>query len=681
MSTTRTPFFSKLLRDKLASVRVKQLYVALGTGVAWICLASVVLLALGMYIDWHIDLRKETRILLLVIDVIMLSMIFSRYIATPLTNQPSDERVALAVEEATPEFQTRLIAATQFGQSSTTNDTGAVFVRALVKETEGIAQTKDFKSIVPVHELARALFVGLLVIGLSALAYSKAPIKIGDLLKRALLTPGVAVPRDTHMDSITFHYLDHQSSEPREIFARQDNILIKVAIKGSSRLKNPDSARITIKYAGGKIDTDNKLQNIAPSGEPGLYQYAIKKAGESFTVTASANDSFPISKEIKVVPRPAVKEIRFVQKYPSYTELVPVNRNPGDLKLLTGSDLEIEVNATKPITRWQLRATSADENSTEWEIDGVKGAGLSTTMTNLVDVARLRIKLWDEHGFDSRNEAEYRIKILPDKPPVVRFLNAKKETKVTTRANLPIKILIRDDYGVSKVVLNSTFGNSPPLPKPLPMEPGQSIIEYEWDLSEVKPLVGTEIKYWVEAFDDAPKQNNGTSRNLAALVVTDAEKRDELVNRATDSLTGVNESADKEEKLNLELSMIISRPREKYIATRVNNIGTKIRSLWFPDIKEVKWEILGFHHQGNLAFVETSCTPNVGSNRVIWVIIFPSTGQLEGESIGVYLQEESGYVLHKQKNLEEINGIETLSKSLPNSIRRTFDRHRTGSSQ
>ena len=98
MSAADTPFSSKLLQAKLASVRGKQLYVALGTGVAWMVLAGVVVLALGMYVDRHIDLRRETRILLLVIDVIVLSIIFSRHIATPLTNQPSDERVALDVD-------------------------------------------------------------------------------------------------------------------------------------------------------------------------------------------------------------------------------------------------------------------------------------------------------------------------------------------------------------------------------------------------------------------------------------------------------------------------------------------------------------------------------------------------------------------------------------------------------
>ena len=49
----------------------------------------------------------------------------------------------------------------------------------------------------------------------------------------------------------------------------------------------------------------------------------------------------------------------------------------------------------------------------------------------------------------------------------------------------------------------------------------------------------------------------GDSRELFALVVTDEEKRRDLNNRATDSITGVNETAINQEKLNRELGEII----------------------------------------------------------------------------------------------------------------------------
>ena len=682
MSTASTSHSSKLLQSKLASVRSKQLFVALGTGVAWLILASVGLLALGMFIDWHIALSRDARMLLLVVDAIVLFSIFKQHIYTPFTNQPNDEEVALNVEKATPEFRTRLIASTQFGQSKTIEDTGAAFVHALVNETEDMARPRNFNAVVPIHGFARALCLGLLAVGLGAVAYNEDPKKIGDLFKRAFLS-SVPVPRDTHIESIIAYSLHDPASKPRDVFARQDNIQIKVTIKGSSREKHPDVAKINIKYASGKSAKDDKVKNIAAPDASGIYLLKLENVGESFTVIASANDSFSITKKVEVVPRPAVSGIKFVQEYPPYTGVKPVVRNPGDLTLLTGSNLRIEVNATKPVARWQLKTFHNNGKVREMDINGTSNTMLSATLLGrgvtdppLQDSnVTVSVILWDENGFKSWNETKYRIEISPDERPVVRLLSPNKASKVTTRARLPIRVSVRDDFGVDKVQLMITHGNSPPLPpKILPLKQGQAIIDYEWDIGENKPPVGAELKYRVEAFDTAPNPGRGESRKLIALVVSDQEKRDELVNRATDSLTGVNESASKEEKLNLELGMIISRPREKYITARVDNIGNKIRSEWFAENEEVKWKILGFHHQANLTFVETNCTPSVGSSQVVWVLLFPDEGPLIGDPIGVYLKKESKYTLHKTKMPEEIKEVESLSRTLPSRIKQTFER-------
>ena len=73
--------------------------------------------------------------------------------------------------------------------------------------------------------------------------------------------------------------------------------------------------------------------------------------------------------------------------------------------------------------------------------------------------------LEDEHGFESQEEAFYRIAMMPDKPPVVRVLEPiRKEEKLTQRARLPIMVSVEDDYGVDNLMLMFTIGNSPPQP-------------------------------------------------------------------------------------------------------------------------------------------------------------------------------------------------------------------------
>ena len=172
------------------------------------------------------------------------------------------------------------------------------------------------------------------------------------------------------------------------------------------------------------------------------------------------------------------------------------------------------------------------------------------------------MRLIDKHGFESRNEAMYRITMLRDKPPIVRVLEPlRKETKVTQRARLPITVSVKDDYGVKQLRLMVKHGNAPPQPLVLGTE--QAIgrlkrVEHEWKIVDLKPPVGSEITFWIEASDGCePEQGIGKSRELIALVVTDDEKRRDLQNRATDSITGVNETAINQEKLNRELGEII----------------------------------------------------------------------------------------------------------------------------
>jgi hypothetical protein len=122
-------------------------------------------------------------------------------------------------------------------------------------------------------------------------------------------------------------------------------------------------------------------------------------------------------------------------------------------------------------------------------------------------------------------------------------------------------VSVKDDYGVKQLRLMYVIGNAPP--QPLLLGTDQAIgrlkrVEHDWKIVDLKPPVGTNIEYWIEAEDGRdPKPGVGESRHLYAVVVTDDEKRRDLQNRATDSITGVNETAINQEKLNRELGEII----------------------------------------------------------------------------------------------------------------------------
>ena len=145
MSLAKTARASELLQSKLAGVRDKHLYLGLGAGVAWLVLASVALLAAGMFLDWKFDLPKDVRMVLLMGDVVVLLVIFAKHIYTPFAERPDYEEVALEVERGIPEFRSRLIASTQMEPDAEKDQTAALFIRALVKQTEEMSRSQDFK--------------------------------------------------------------------------------------------------------------------------------------------------------------------------------------------------------------------------------------------------------------------------------------------------------------------------------------------------------------------------------------------------------------------------------------------------------------------------------------------------------------------------------------------------------
>ena len=562
---------SRLLEAKLAAVRSKHLNVGLGTGVAWLAVAAVTLLAGGMLLDWKLDLDKSVRTLLLLIDAIVLAVIFIRHIYTPLTVRPSHEEVALQVEQMMPEFRSRLIASTQMAGKKEEDSTADMFVRAMVGQTEKMAGPRDFNSVVSSDSFVKALVWAVLIVGCGALAFNKYQPDTGDLLNRAFLGDK-PVPRFTHIGSIDVYRIAESGQESTEVIARGDTVIVEVVIDPKSRI-TPTEGVIGIKYANADRSTPH-TRPIDNKGGTAKATLKLENVRESFTVFAQANDG-KRERKVEVVPRPAVRTIEFTQVYPSYTGLAEKSRQRGDLSLLLNSKLKIRVQANKKVAKGQVVLKDSEGAPITVDKDGEQvpvvvpisvasgGSDKVSAELNLNDltIAGFSVLLEDEHGFTSQDEAFYRIAMMPDKPPVVRVLEPRKEEKVTQRARLPIMVSVQDDYGVDNLMLMFAIGNSPPQPVILKAESAigtKARVEHDWQLVDLKAPVGTEIRYWVEAYDArVPESGLGKSRELRVLVVTDDEKRRDLQNRATNSITGVNETAAQQEKLNEELGEII----------------------------------------------------------------------------------------------------------------------------
>ena len=87
---------------------------------------------------------------------------------------------------------------------------------------------------------------------------------------------------------------------------------------------------------------------------------------------------------------------------------------------------------------------------------------------------------------------------------------------------------------------------------------------HEWRIGAFAPPLaeGSSIEYWIEIEDNnnATGPGIGSSDHQLAKVVSESEKRADLLNRAGDYLGSINDVASDQEKLNKNLGVII---REK----------------------------------------------------------------------------------------------------------------------
>ena len=84
---------------------------------------------------------------------------------------------------------------------------------------------------------------------------------------------------------------------------------------------------------------------------------------------------------------------------------------------------------------------------------------------------------------------------------------------------------------------------------------------YEWKLRDFQPPLaeGTRIEFWIEAEDnnDVTGPGIGTTEHQLVRVVSENDKRADLLNRAGDFIGTINDVTGDQEKLNTNLGLLI----------------------------------------------------------------------------------------------------------------------------
>jgi hypothetical protein len=540
-----------VLSARLDALRRRQLRVAAGAGLATVAAAGLLLPGLEMLLDYWVGFSWTARALLLMALVAVLCVVAVLRLVLPLLHRPGPDELALMVERRVPSFRTRLIAAVQLTRpGAAPRGTSPSLVQALVAETAQLAGPMDFASLVPTGELRKAAAWAATALAAMGLVLFLGGQDAHDLLNRVFLS-NTPVPRKTRV----------AVADGDKKIGRGDSVVIEALAQGLL----PASGSLVIRSM---IWRGQEFVMERTRNTPNRYVRSIENVQQSFSYVVKLGDGASRMHRVEVIPRPTVVSLQCEQTYPSYTGLPPVRRSPGDLVLLAGSRLRFTVTASKPLRKASARLEGLDQ-SVPLAVDSKDPAQavgtISIPPTNLTGFA---LELLDQQGMASREPAVYHVEALPDKPPAARILAPeRKEELVTQAASLLVEFVAEDDFQVARVWLRyRAAGEEKAATNSVELElagsEGPRVRRtFPWKAASISPPVtpGARLEYWIEAADN----NNVTGPGLGASdhqmlrIVTPEEKRAELLARAGDYLTTINDVAGDEEKLSQGLSELI----------------------------------------------------------------------------------------------------------------------------
>lgn len=543
--------FAKL-KGRIDSLRTRQTGV-FGSYGALILIGGLVLFLTGeMFFDWLLELAWGVRLLLFLVCMGGAGFVFWWFFYLPWKKRPNDDAVALMIERAMPVFRTRFIASIQLARSAQSS----ALAQALVSETAEMASKLNFGWVIKTEHLKKTAKIVLLIL-LTATLIGLLEGRAGTwaLLQRAFLL-NVPVPHNTNITSVTGAC----------VVGIGDDLTLSAVVSGYI----PRGGRIMVHAASGR---DSVYPMEADAESHGRFHCKLDSVQESFSYSVRLNDCAVGPFQVQAKPRPTILSIKCMQIYPAYTGLGSAPRKVGDLSLLAGSKLNLEIKASNPLKRAWIRSAGLPQEvpmQINFKQPMLASGALSIPAK---DLEGFSIQMIDSDGVASKDTAVYRINLLPDRPPEVKITYPlRREELITGQGTLLIGFSTTDDFGVGKVALHYTVdqtgkGEEKTIEFNLDSPSRNLQRRFDWKISTLQPPppLGSTIEFWIEAMDD----NNitgpgiGVSDHYQAKLVTEKDKRADISNRLTNTMESMEEVVKTQEDQNKELGkLIIEKPRQ-----------------------------------------------------------------------------------------------------------------------
>ena len=493
-------------------------------------------------VDWFFELSLGFRTASLSLLSLGLAVLAAKAISAFWTCRLGMEQLALRIEKRRADFSSRLISSIQFGSGKSAVPPQALgMVNSLVSETEELAKAESFASIEDTSRLVRRLSLAGMALALAGGGYFIGGGVTQALMKRMMLAD-VPIPRATKVVVIT-QDIRVGIGDTIALAATAEGIVPEL---GQARIRREDGRRERL-----------TMENVNGN----QFECLIQGVPESFEYIIHLNDGRSDPYQVTALPRPKIETINGTQHYPKYTGLDNTHHEPGQFLLLPGGQLTLDIHANQAITNGTVHLVGTDQTiklSTH-DDDPKRFQGSFKISTN--QFTGFKVHLTSTEGMDSAEGSVYRVDWLRDMPPKIKIVHPQRQEELATRsARFLIKYEVEDRFGVDFVRLyyQVNEGNSKAVTIN-DVKAKEIVSSHDWKLRNLDPALkaGDLVTYWLEAYDANQQTVAGRSQSLTLRIVSDSEKRRELLSRAADLLGRVELVADEEELLSEQLRELI----------------------------------------------------------------------------------------------------------------------------
>lgn len=536
-SETRRRFESSVLPRLRRFGRRLRVYVAVD-GAAVLTLAVVACIAGTFVIDRTLWLGRDMRTVQLVTLLIALAAITWRWMLRPLRTRLPDDELAILVEARYPQLGSRLVSAVEFvrGNGELAAARSPVLVDAVVRQAEaGTAALRfeDALAHVRFRQRGAIILLSLLALGVTWLVARET---MGLWFQRNVLLRDVAWPL---RNKLAIEGL----VDGKLVIPRGDDVTLTALVEEDFNAPR----QVYVDYAGlagNGFKGRDQMPAVEGEATP-RFTYTFERLSESIRGVVYGGDAPAQPFTIEVVDRPRVTDVVLAIEPPAYTKLPAYELRAGQTvaEALRGSRLRIRFRTKDDVREAVLIRQSGGEeqavgearrlSGTEFEVDDRPDAS-----------ANYHFLLTDARGLTNVSErtppVRVSLRLVPDKPPVVKMKVRGVGEMITPEAILPIETDFSDTYGLAsaRLVMELTRkdAKSPPVVEPLSgLEPGSRTFAHalEWSAPAHQLAEGDRVSLHAEAadFDDVAGPNVGASPTTILRVVSREELLAELNRR------------------------------------------------------------------------------------------------------------------------------------------------------